>query len=138
MPPKRKSPPTSPHIANDNSYRPPSPPAIESEPEKKRRLDQKRKAVTKWYKTHPNNTIELSTSISTISNLATTSSTTLATNSTTTLAPILATTSTPTFTIVPTTTLATFTTSTILPPVASLELVTNLGGSQSFISTTLS
>ncbi|KAF0472050.1 hypothetical protein F8M41_025082 [Gigaspora margarita] len=138
MPPKQKSLPTPPHIANDNSYRPPSPPAIESEPEKKRRLDRKRKAVTKWYKNYPNYIIESSASTSTISNLATTSATTLATTSATTSATILATTLTTTFTIVPTTTSTTFTTFTTPPSATSLESVTNSSGSQSFISTTLS
>ncbi|CAG8742533.1 3322_t:CDS:2 [Gigaspora rosea] len=56
MPPKRKTPPTLPHIANEDKYRQPSPPIIETEKQKLLRLDRKRKAVTKWYRANPNTT----------------------------------------------------------------------------------
>ncbi|CAG8840277.1 4693_t:CDS:2, partial [Racocetra persica] len=45
MLPKRKTPPTPPHIANDDHYKEPS--ISETKAEKTRRLDRKRKAVTK-------------------------------------------------------------------------------------------
>ncbi|CAG8518605.1 9279_t:CDS:1, partial [Racocetra persica] len=128
---------------------------------KTRRLDRKRKAVTKWYKENPNSIIEASISTSAISipiiTIAATS--VVASTSIPILTTIFVTISTPTFAIPPavttTTTLATILTTisapilttnsiiispTTTPSPASLELVSisALGGLQSFISTTLS
>ncbi|CAG8545394.1 4618_t:CDS:2, partial [Gigaspora rosea] len=112
MPPKRKTPPTPPHIANDDSYRQPSPPIVETEKQKSLRLDRKRKAVTKWYRANPTNTVESSTSISAMSTSATTSTIPLATTSTTPPSTILAT--------LPTTTSPTILATTSAIPLATI------------------